>query len=161
MAEIIFTKEMADRWNEERDRRILKIIRLPSIADLPIPAYQTDGAAGIDLYAAKSVRLLPQMVAKIPTGLCVRIPEGCVGFVLGRSGRSSRGDWTATGTIDSDFIGEIHVVMESVNDNDLIVERGDRIAQLVIVPVMRMNIVEVESLGETKRGSGGFGSTGG
>ena len=140
---------------------ILKIIRLPSIADLPIPAYQTDGAAGIDLYAAKSLRSANFQVVKIPTGICVKIPDGCVGFVLGRSGRSSRGDWTATGTIDADFTGEIHVILTGVSGGELFVDRGDRIAQLVVVPVMRMEIREVTELEETKRGAKGFGSTGG
>lgn len=140
----------------------LKIIRLPKISDLPIPDYQTDGAAGIDLYAAEAwTSPRKAHVAKIPTGLCVQIPDGYVGFVLGRSGRSSKGDWTATGTIDSDFTGEIHVIITNVNGDDLTIKRGDRIAQLVITPVMRMNVVEVEKLDETVRGAKGFGSTGG
>lgn len=147
---------------KEKLQRTLKIVRLPKISDLPIPAYQTEGAAGIDLYAAEAwVSPRKAHVAKIPTGLCVQIPPGHVGFVLGRSGRSSKGDWTATGTIDEDFRGEIHVIITNVNGDDLTIKRGDRIAQLVIAPVMRMNIVECESLDDTARGTGGFGSTGG
>ncbi len=155
-------EELAAFKRKIDDESTLKIVRLPSIADLPIPAYQTAGAAGIDLYAAETwTSPRKSHVAKIPTGLCVQIPSGYVGFVLGRSGRSSRGDWTATGTVDSDFTGEVHVIITNVNNNDLIIERGERIAQLVIVPVMRMNIVEVEKLDQTARGTKGFGSTGG
>lgn len=138
---------------------ILKIRRLN---DLPLPAYQTAGAAGLDLCAAQDVRLAPGAYALIPTGLVLEIPEGYEGQVRPRSGLAAKHGVTvlnAPGCIDSDYRGEVQVVLVNHGSLAVAVRRGDRIAQLVIAPVARAEVVEVASVGETARGSGAFGST--
>lgn len=131
------------------------------------PAYQTPGAAGMDLYAAtlggRSIKLQPGEWRLIPTGIGVAIPEGHVGYICPRSGTALRDGLTvlnAPGIIDSDFTGEVGVIMVNQSQHEHSVHHGVRIAQLVIAPVRRARMVKVESLKETERGDGGFGSTG-
>jgi dUTP pyrophosphatase len=139
--------------------------RLPHGADLPLPAYETEGAAGLDLRAAIGgpVTLAPGERALIPTGLAMQLPEGFEGQVRPRSGLALRHGVTvlnAPGTVDSDYRGEVSVVLINHGSEPFTVARGDRIAQLVIAPVTHAWLSEVETLGETARGAGGYGSTG-
>jgi len=145
----------------------VKIKRLPHGADLPLPAYQSDAAAGLDLMAAvpdgAPVIIAPGSRASIPTGIAIALPAGTEGQVRPRSGLAARhgiGVLNAPGTIDSDYRGEIHVILVNLGDESFEVVRGSRIAQLVIAPVLRAQLSEAEILDETRRGAGGFGSTG-
>ncbi|BCB17285.1 dUTP diphosphatase [Bosea sp. ANAM02] len=139
--------------------------RLPHGADLPLPAYETEGAAGLDLRAAiaKSVTLAPGERVLVPTGLAMQLPEGFEGQVRPRSGLALRHGVTvlnAPGTVDSDYRGEVSVVLINHGSETFTVTRGDRIAQLVVAPVAHARLSEVGTLGETARGAGGYGSTG-
>lgn len=145
----------------------VKVKRLPHGADLPLPAYQSAAAAGLDLVAAvpadAPVTIMPQHYAAIPTGIALALPLGTEGQVRPRSGLAARHGITvlnAPGTIDADYRGEIQVLLVNVGRDAFSVERGMRIAQLVIVPIAHAQLFEVESLDETQRGTGGFGSTG-
>ncbi|KRE01025.1 deoxyuridine 5'-triphosphate nucleotidohydrolase [Bosea sp. Root670] len=139
--------------------------RLPHGADLPLPAYETAGAAGLDLRAAigEPVMLAPGARTLVPTGLAMQLPVGFEGQVRPRSGLALRHGVTvlnAPGTVDSDYRGEVSVVLINHGSEDFTVTRGDRIAQLVIAPVSHARLSEVETLDETARGAGGYGSTG-
>ena len=141
--------------------------RLPHGADLPLPAYQTRDAAGADLCAAvpagAPVTLQPGERRLIPTGLAMALPHGYEAQVRPRSGLALKNGVTvlnAPGTIDADYRGEISVLLINHGDVDFIVERGARIAQLVIAPVARLVFAETDLLGQTARGAGGYGSTG-
>jgi len=143
------------------------MMRLAHSEDLTLPDYQTAGAAGLDLFAAipdtKPLTLRPGGRALVPTGIAIALPAGYEGQVRPRSGLATRHGLTilnAPGTIDADYRGEIQVVLANLGNEDVTITRGMRIAQLVIAPVARAQIVEVASLDETVRGSGGFGSTG-
>lgn len=145
----------------------LGIVRLPHAEGLALPAYETAGAAGMDLRAAvpadRPLILLPGRRAPVPTGLVLEIPDGFEGQVRPRSGLALRNGITCLntpGTIDSDYRGEVKVLLVNLGDEDFAVERGMRIAQLVLAPVARLGIEERSRAGETARGSGGFGSTG-
>ena len=144
---------------------ILQIQVLPHGEGLPIPSYQTARAAGLDLYAALDVDLLvhPKQRIAVPTGLCLAIPLGFEGQVRPRSGLSFKHGLTvvnAPGTIDSDYRGEIKVLLINLSNEPFLVVRGMRIAQLVISPVSQVSIQIAEELDATARGDGGFGSTG-
>ena len=132
--------------------------------DLPLPAYAHEGDAGLDLLAAEGCELAPGERTAIPTGLAVAIPEGHAGFVHARSGRALReglGVANGPGLIDSGYRGEIKVIVVNLDkESPIKVERGDKIAQLVIQRVERADLLEVDELPDTTRGSGGFGSTG-
>ncbi len=139
--------------------------RLPHGADLPLPAYETAGAAGLDLRAAigEPVTLAPGMRTLVATGLAMQLPAGFEGQVRPRSGLALRHGVTvlnAPGTVDSDYRGEVSVVLINHGSEPFTVTRGDRIAQLVIAPVSHARLSEVETLDETARGAGGYGSTG-
>ena len=139
--------------------------RLPHGEGLPLPTYATEGAAGLDLRAAVETPLtIPAGGrAMVPTGLSVEIPSGFEGQVRGRSGLAARhgvGIPNAPGTIDSDYRGEVCVILANWGDQPFVVARGERIAQLVIAPVARAELVEVEELAGSERGAGGFGHTG-
>ncbi len=139
--------------------------RLPHGADLPLPAYETAGAAGLDLRAAIEAPLMlaPGERALIPTGLAMQLPEGFEGQVRPRSGLAVKHGVTvlnAPGTVDSDYRGEVKVPLINHGLEPFPIRRGDRIAQLVIAPVTQAALVEVATLDETARGAGGFGSTG-
>jgi dUTP pyrophosphatase len=145
----------------------LRVLRLPQGADLPLPAYQSAQAAGLDLMAAVAadtpVILAPGQRAGIPTGIAIALPEGFEAQVRPRSGLALRHGITVLntpGTIDSDYRGEIQVILVNLGHEPFAITRGARIAQLVIAPVLRADVSEVENLGETHRGARGFGSTG-
>jgi dUTP pyrophosphatase len=145
----------------------LRMRRLPHAADLPLPAYQSELAAGLDLVAAvpadAPVRLAPGQRAIVPTGIAIALPYGTEGQIRPRSGMAARHGVTvlnAPGTVDADYRGEIHVILVNFSDTLFTVERGARIAQLVIAATMQVSICEVASLDETTRGVRGFGSTG-
>jgi dUTP pyrophosphatase len=130
---------------------------------LDLPRYESDGAAGLDLRADETFALAPGERRLVPTGLAVAIPPGYEGQVRPRSGLAARhgvGMVNAPGTIDSDYRGEVAVVLVNHGQAEVAFSRGDRIAQLVIAPVVRVELELVEALAETGRGGGGFGSTG-
>lgn len=128
----------------------------------PRPSYAHPGDAGLDLHAAiaEPLTLAPGERAVIDTGWAFAIPEGYAGLVLPRSGLSKRGIDVKAGVIDSSFRGSVGVTLSNESRAAYVVEPGSRVGQLVIVPCARVELVEVEALGETSRGGGGFGSTG-
>ena len=141
----------------------LHILRLPHAADLPLPAYATPGSAGLDLRAAEALVLKPGARALVATGLAISLPATHEAQVRPRSGLAVKHGVTvlnAPGTIDSDYRGEIKVPLINHGQEDFVIARGDRIAQMVIARVEQVLIVEVPELDGTARGSGGFGSTG-
>lgn len=141
------------------------IQRLPHAADLPLPAYESADAAGADLRAAVIADhvIAPGAHAMIPTGLKIALPAGHEAQVRPRSGLAAKHAVTVLntpGTIDADYRGEIHVILINHGARDFTVERGMRIAQMVVAPVVQASFTVAETLPETARGSGGFGSTG-
>jgi dUTP diphosphatase len=145
----------------------LHVMRLPHAADLPLPAYQSALAAGLDLVAAvpadAPVEIAPLGRAMIPTGLVVALPPGSEGQVRPRSGLAVRHGITVLntpGTIDADYRGEIQVILINLGAEPFQVSRGMRIAQLVVARVQHAKLIEALSLGATDRGTGGMGSTG-
>ncbi|MCT7376104.1 dUTP diphosphatase [Chelativorans salis] len=145
----------------------LGVVRLPHAEGLPLPAYESTGAAGMDLRAAmpedRQVILLPGKRALVPTGFILEIPEGFEGQVRPRSGLALRHGITCLntpGTIDSDYRGELQILLINLGEEDFALTRGMRIAQLIIAPVTHVAVEERGSAGETVRGMGGFGSTG-
>ena len=145
----------------------IKIARLPHSVGLPLPAYQTAGAAGLDLMAAvpadAPITIAPGARAQIPTGIAMALPRGTEGQVRPRSGLAARHGISVLntpGTIDSDYRGEVHVILVNLGGDSFLVERGLRIAQLIIAPVFHAQLLEAEKLDKTKRGQKGFGSTG-
>ena len=137
----------------------------PADPPLPLPAYQTAGAAGLDLVAdlTEPIRLAPGERRAVPTGLAVEIPPGYEGQVRPRSGLALRHGLTllnTPGTIDADYRGEIQVLMINLGQEAVEIRRGERIAQLVVAPVCRATLHEVDTLAATSRGTGGFGHTG-
>ncbi len=138
--------------------------RLPHGEGLLLPAYATDGAAGMDVISAEDVDLAPGARHAVATGLSVAIPHGYEIQVRPRSGLALKHGVTVPntpGTIDSDYRGELKVIMINLGAESFAIRRGDRVAQLVVAPVTRGSWVEVSELDETARGEGGFGSTGG
>ncbi len=145
----------------------IAVRRLPHGEGLPLPRAQTDGAAGMDLVAAlpedAPVTLAPRERVAVPTGLELAIPPGYEGQVRPRSGLAFKHGLTvvnAPGTIDSDYRGEVKVLLINLGADPVEIARGERIAQLVIAPVTVADLITVEKLDETTRGIGGFGSTG-
>jgi len=143
---------------------IVKIARLRKTA-LPLPTYQSEHAAGIDLMAdiAASIEMAPRERRAVPTGICVEIPVGYEGQVRPRSGRALKEGLAlinSPGTIDADFRGEVKVLLVNLGEQPIVILPGDRIAQLIISPVVRADIVEVDELAPSARGPGGFGHTG-
>lgn len=145
----------------------VKITRLPHAADLPLPAYQSTGAAGLDLMAAvpadTPVTIAPGARAQVPTGVAIALPRGTEGQVRPRSGLAARHGISVLntpGTIDSDYRGEIQAILVNLGTEPFLVTRGQRIAQLVIAPVIHAQLLETKKLEKTKRGAQGFGSTG-
>jgi dUTP pyrophosphatase len=141
------------------------IQRLPHGADLPLPAYATADAAGLDLMAAvdEALRIEPMGRAQVPTGIAIALPAGFEAQVRPRSGLAARNGITvlnAPGTVDADYRGEIQVILINLGAEPFAVTRGLRIAQLVVAPVSRIAWQQESELDETARGSGGFGSTG-
>jgi dUTP pyrophosphatase len=145
----------------------IPITRLPHSEGIPLPAYETALAAGMDLRAAVAddapLTLQPMARAMVPTGLAFAVPAGFEAQVRPRSGLAAKAGVTCLntpGTIDADYRGEVKVILINLGEEDFVIRRGDRIAQLVIAPVASATWAEVESLDETARGAGGFGSTG-
>lgn len=141
----------------------LRIRVLPHGQGLPLPAYQSAGAAGLDLCAAEGLLLQPGQRAAVPTGLAIAIPAGFEGQVRARSGLALKhglGVANAPGTIDADYRGELKVILINLGHDNVAIERGQRIAQLVVAPVVQVAINVVDELDDTARGRGGFGSTG-
>jgi dUTP pyrophosphatase len=137
--------------------------RLPHGADLPLPAYATDGAAGMDVVSAEEVTIAPGTRHAVATGFAIAIPAGYEVQVRPRSGLALKHGVTCLntpGTIDSDYRGEVKVILANLGSDPFVIARGDRIAQLVPAPVQRAALTEVEALDDTTRGTGGFGSTG-
>jgi len=134
-------------------------------AGIPLPSYESSGAAGMDIraFVQAEITIPPLGRVKIPTGLFLEIPQGYEGQIRPRSGLAARNGVTvlnAPGTIDCDYRGELEVLLVNLGVEPFTVKNGDRIAQMLISPVNRAVINEVEFLSETERGSGGFGSTG-
>ena len=145
----------------------IPVVQLPHAQGLPLPAYETPLAAGMDLRAAVGddapMTLKPMARAMVPTGLSFAVPAGFEAQVRPRSGLAAKAGITCLntpGTIDADYRGEVKVILNNLGEHDFVIRRGDRIAQLVIAPVASAQWRPVESLDETARGAGGFGSTG-
>jgi dUTP pyrophosphatase len=143
---------------------IIKIKRLRK-HHLPLPAYQSENAAGMDLMAdiEADFSLGPMSRVAVPTGFAIEIPPGFEGQVRPRSGLAFKEGVTvinAPGTIDADYRGEVKVLLVNLGNDPVLLHPGDRVAQLVIAPVIRASVEEVENLEETARGDGGFGHTG-
>lgn len=145
----------------------LKILRLPHAHGLPLPAYETAGAAGMDLRAAVEesapLTLPPGARALVPTGLSLQFPKGFEAQIRPRSGLALKHGVTvlnAPGTVDADYRGEVRVLLVNLGEEDFVVERGARIAQLVMAAVAHADVIEAEALDASARGEGGFGSTG-
>jgi dUTP pyrophosphatase len=156
---------MALRQNPDAAR--VSILRLPHSEGLPFPAYETTGAAGMDLRAAiadgVTLVLQPGERAGVPTGWAMAVPHGFEAQIRPRSGLALKHGVTclnAPGTVDSDYRGEIKVILINLGAEPFVIARGDRIAQMVIAPVIQAQLIEVQTLDETIRGAGGFGSTG-
>jgi dUTP diphosphatase len=145
-------------------RPTLKIARVRKSA-LPLPAYQSEHAAGIDLMAdiAAPVAIAPRQRCAVPTGIAIEIPVGYEGQVRPRSGRALSEGLAlinSPGTIDADYRGEVKVLLVNLGEQPITIKPGDRIAQLIVSPVVRADVVEVEELAPSTRGPGGFGHTG-
>ena len=152
----------------EKPGPTVPITRLPHGEGIPLPAYESAQAAGMDLRAAvpqdEPLVLRPGDRFPVPTGLAFALPEGFEGQVRPRSGLAAKAGVTCLntpGTVDADYRGEVKVILINHGPEDFTIRRGDRIAQLVIAPVVQAAWAEVASLDETARGAGGFGSTGG
>ncbi len=141
----------------------VKISRLPYGEDLPLPSYATSGAAGMDLRSAIDLTLKPGARALVPTGIAIALPDKIEAQVRPRSGLAVKHGITvlnAPGTIDWDYRGEIKVPLINLGTDDFVIQRGDRIAQMVFAKVEVVTLDEVNTLDDTARGSGGFGSSG-
>jgi dUTP pyrophosphatase len=149
------------------ERVEVRITRLPHGADLPLPEYQSALAAGLDLLAAvpadAPIELAPGARALVPTGIAIALPPGFEGQVRPRSGLAARHAITvlnAPGTVDADYRGELQVILVNLGAEPFVVSRGMRVAQLIVAPVQRIKLLEVDALDSTMRAQGGFGSTG-
>lgn len=141
----------------------IEIRRLPHGGGLPLPAYATAGAAGMDVVAAEDIDLAPGARHAVATGFAIAIPDGYEVQVRPRSGLALKHGISclnSPGTIDSDYRGEVRVILANLGDEAFPVRRGERIAQLVPAPVLKADWREVDALDDTDRGAGGFGSTG-
>ena len=141
------------------------IKQLPGSEDLPLPRYMTPHAAGMDLYAAvtNDIILAPGERSLVPAGIAIALPEGCEAQIRPRSGLAIKNGITllnAPGTIDADYRGEIKIIMANLGQEPFTVRRGERIAQMVVAPVLTATLSAVDELPETERNSGGFGHTG-
>ena len=141
----------------------IQIIRLENGQGLDLPSYATTGSAGLDLRSADALTLKPGARALISTGIAIALPDNHEAQVRPRSGLAVKYGITvlnAPGTIDADYRGEIKVPLINLGAEDFSIAKGDRIAQMVIAPVVKVELVEVSSLDKTARGAGGFGSSG-
>ncbi len=158
---------MARGEQQSRVTRSVRVVKLPHAQDLALPAYQSAGAAGLDLVAAlptnKPLRLKKGARALVPTGLILEIPIGFEAQIRPRSGLALKHGVTvlnSPGTIDSDYRGEVHVILVNLGDKPFVIQRGERIAQMVIASVARLTLKESATARPTVRGAAGFGSTG-
>lgn len=147
------------------ERVRVNIRRKEGCKDLPLPRYMSEGASGVDLYAAVETELMlePQQIRAIPSGIFVEVPTGYEAQVRARSGLALKNGLAvvnAPGTIDSDYRGEICIILCNLGKEPFNIQRGMRIAQLVFQPVVRAELEEIEELQKTKRNEGGFGHTG-
>lgn len=149
------------------DHLSIQLVRLPTSEGLPLPAYETTGSAGMDLRAAvpedQPITLAPGGRVVVPTGLKIALPHGYEAQVRARSGLALKHGLicpNAPGTIDSDYRGEVGVLLANIGQEPFVIRRGERVAQLVIARHEQALWVEVETLDDTARGAGGFGSTG-
>lgn len=161
------TTERIETVLERSDEVSVQVMRLAHGTDLALPVYKTDGAAGADIRAAlpddAPLILEPGARAAVPTGLCLAIPPGFEVQIRPRSGLARDHGVTMVntpGTIDSDYRGEVQVLLINLGQEPVTLERGDRIAQMVLAPVTRIAWEDVPALEDTERGAGGFGSTG-
>jgi dUTP pyrophosphatase len=143
----------------------VKIKRLPHNKDLPIPAYETYNSAGMDLRAAVEVEIILKKGERklIPTGFAIALPSGYEAQIRPRSGLALKNGITVVntpGTIDADYRGEVMIILANLGEEDFVITRGMRIAQMIVAPCIQVKMEEVEDLDETERGAGGFGSTG-
>lgn len=143
----------------------VKLTRLPHGEGLPLPSYETADSAGMDLRAAvtETVTIEPGKRALVPTGLKMALPRGYEAQIRPRSGLALKKGITlpnTPGTIDADYRGELGIILMNLGEEPFVIERGDRIAQMVVAPVTVATWIEVADLDETERGEGGFGSTG-
>jgi len=150
---------------ERLDRLTVKIKRLEDSDDMQLPSYGSEGSSGMDIRASvkEPVVLKPGEIRLIPTGLAVSIPSGYEGQIRPRSGLALKygiGIVNSPGTIDSDYRGEIHIIIINWGEQPFTIRRGDRIAQMVVAKVFRADIIEVDELDYTQRGVGGFGHSG-
>ncbi|QHD65529.1 dUTP diphosphatase [Neorickettsia findlayensis] len=146
-------------------QKYAKILLLPHGKDLELPKYASKGSSGLDLRAAieKSMVLKPGMFELVPTGICIELPEGLEAQIRPRSGLAAKFGVTvlnSPGTVDQDYRGEIKVCLVNLSKNEFTINRGDRVAQMVIAKVQQILLIEAGEIGETERASGGFGSTG-
>ncbi|WP_156842659.1 dUTP diphosphatase [Novosphingobium aquimarinum] len=147
-----------------QDNIPVPVLRLPHFEGLELPAYATDGAAGMDVVSAEDVTIAPGARHAVATGLAMAIPPGFEIQVRPRSGLALKHGISVPntpGTVDSDYRGEVKIILINHGETAFKVRRGDRIAQLVIAPVVRATWLKVDELDDTERGEGGFGSTGG
>ena len=151
----------------DSERVEVRVTRLPHGADLPLPEYQSALAAGLDLLAAvpadAPLELAPGARALVPIGIAIALPPGFEAQVRPRSGLAARHGITVLntpGTVDADYRGELQVILVNLGAEPFVVSRGMRIAQLIVAPVQRIKLVEVDALDSTVRAQGGFGSTG-
>ncbi len=158
-------KSPALRFNTSVNSVGVRVTRLSGTEDLPLPFYKTDGAAGMDIFAANTEPITIPVGGRavIPTGLCIAVPDGYEAQVRPRSGLAR--DFgldvaNSPGTIDADYRGEVQIILSNGGHEPFVVERGDRIAQMIVAPVFRVEWEIVPFLDETTRGDGGFGHTG-
>lgn len=163
MSHTIFDEVVDIAYNRVLMRACVRFRRLSHGEGLDVPRYESDGAAGMDLRSAVAWFLMPRQIVLMPTGFEIAIPNGFEGQVRPRSGLALKTGVTvlnAPGTIDSDYRGELGVILVNHGSNPIKINRGARIAQLVIAPVARCLVTLVDELDATERGGGGFGSTG-
>jgi dUTP pyrophosphatase len=144
--------------SSDHNSNLLKILRVHVDAVLPTRAHPDD--AGLDLYGLEDISLEAGQGKMARTGIALALPQGHVGMVADRSSLAKKGIKTAGGIIDAGYRGEVHVVLWNVSSTPIQLRRGERIAQLLILPIATPGVLEVTSLNETPRGAGGFGSTG-
>ncbi len=143
----------------------MKLKRKTGCEDLPLPRYMSEGASGMDLYAAveQDVEIAPGDVKLVPTGIYISLPHGCEAQIRPRSGLALKHGLTivnSPGTIDSDYRGEIGIILGNIGRQNFTVKRGERVAQMIIQKIEHVEIAEVAELDETARNAGGFGHTG-
>lgn len=151
--------------NDNNIRPTVRVVQLPHAKDLPLPSYETEHAAGMDVRAALEERITiwPGGRALVPTGLKIELPVGYEAQIRPRSGLAIRNGITllnSPGTIDADYRGEVKVIMINHGDEEFHINHGDRIAQMIIAPVTQVRMQQTEELNDSERGEGGFGSTG-